>query len=356
MGFFQDIGKAFKKGVEAIGKVGDAVVNGIGEAAGWVASGIGEVAEGVTRVVAGSKAADAVGKAFDENIEPAIKRGVKGVANIIGAPLTFLDEVIEHGLIDGVSMNAAESVQDVVGSTARLVGGKDAEKKFDVYYDEKIQRWVEMGIRVVGSAALAVVPGGAAVLAADAVSEVGSLGYRVSQGHKANWFDALEVGGAIVGAGAASKTGKAALTSLKTTLTGGKAAAKTAGKIAVEGTKTTAKQTGDIAAKTLAQQIKRNAKAVKDSLIKNKKEIAKDAAFDATVELGIGNTISNWQADKRGVDLLSLNKAFFQGTPTVQKKLVSDTEARAEGSVFLNEDIYSIENGNVNYNYTAPVA
>ncbi len=214
MGFFKDIGQALKKTVEAVGNVGDKIVEGVGEAAGWVTDKVGDSVEGVTRVVAGDKAADAVKKTFDDKIEAGIKRGVEGFARIIATPITALDDIAQKGLIDGVIHNAAEGTQDIIGGVTRTIGGQNAEAKFDTFYDTKIQPWAEMGVGMAARIALMFVPGGALLLAADAGSEVGSLGYRAAIGEEIGTAEyvgaALGIAGSAGAAvGAVTRTGLA---------------------------------------------------------------------------------------------------------------------------------------------------
>jgi hypothetical protein len=290
MGFFKKIGEAFEN-------IGEGIADKVSDAVEWGADVAGEVAEGVTRVVAGDKAADKVEKAFNDNIEPAVKRASKAVVNALN-PVVHIGNVVEHGLIDGISKSVVETTQETIGATTRLIGGEKAEQKFDKFYDEKVQRWLEMGLRIVGSAALAVVPGGQLILAADVASEVGSLAYRMSQGHEANWFDALEIGGAALGA---AFVGKVAGSTVQSALKNGSS------RIAIESTAM------------------------------------------AGTELALGNTVSNFQQGLTGTDLLSINKHFFAGTPTTEKQLSSDIQVRTEGDVYLSPDIYKVENGVIYY-------
>jgi|GEM_PF-4232185 len=183
----------FVKLKNRIKKFGNGIVNTAEKIGGAAANIVGEVATTATRVVAGEEAARKVEKAFDERIEPVVKRSIKAVTQI-ALPITMLDEIIEHGLIDGVTQNVTEIGQDLAGSVARLVGGEEAEQEFDTFFDNKVQRWAEMATRIVGTAVLSFTPPvGTAILALDAASEVGSLAHRVSEGHKAGWGDAFEV-------------------------------------------------------------------------------------------------------------------------------------------------------------------
>jgi hypothetical protein len=294
---FYIMGNFFKKIKKGLEKLGDTIANTAGDVAKWGVNAVGEVTEEVTRVVAGDKAADKLEKVFDERIEPAVKRGIKGVVSAVN-PLSHIGNIIEHGLIDGVSKTFAESTQDIIGATTRLVAGEEGEKKFDEFYDRKVQRWIEMATRIIGTAALSVVPGGQFVLAADLASEVGSLAYRVSQGHKANWWDALEIGGSAFGVA-----------------TVGKAAGTT----------------------------------VREALRNGSTRIVAQSATMAGAELALGNTATNHMDGKRGKDLLSINKGFFNGKPTTKETHESDQQKRSEGEVYLNGDLYKIENGTVYY-------
>jgi hypothetical protein len=257
MGFFKDIGRAFKKGVEAVADVGDKIAEGVGEAAGWVADKVGDCVEGVTRL-ADDEAADAVKKAFDNTIEPGIKRSVTGIAKIIATPLTALDDIAEKGLIDGIVHNTLEGTQDVVGGLTRTVGGQNAEAKFDIFYDEKIQPTLETAVGIAGRIALTVVPGGALLLAADAASEVGSLGYRVASGEKLSTQDyigaALGIAGSAGAAiGAVTRTGLAVGSKVTTEAT--EAAAATTTKKATEAAAaTTTKKATEAAAATTTKK------------------------------------------------------------------------------------------------------
>ena len=215
MGLFKKIGRGIKNALEAVGDVADKAIDGIGDAAGWVADKVGDVTEGVTRVVAGDKAADKVGKVFDDRIEPFIDRAVQGIAGIAALPFTSLDDIAQRGFIDGIVHNAVEVNQDILGSATRLIGGEKAEKKFDKVFDDKIQKWVELAAGTATRAGLLFVPGGQLALLADFGSELGSLGYRAANDEKLGIFDYLGAAESLITVGTAG-LGTAALTGAKT--------------------------------------------------------------------------------------------------------------------------------------------
>ncbi len=278
MGFFKDIGRALKKGVEAIGDVGDKIVEGVGEAAGWVTDKVGDSIEGVTRVVAGDKAADAVKKTFDDKIEPGIQRGVEGFARIIATPITALDDIAQKGLIDGVIHNAAEGTQDIIGGVTRTIGGQNAEAKFDTFYDEKIQPTLETVAGIAGRIALVAVPGGALLLAADAASEVGSLGYRAVSGEKISTQDyigaALGIAGSAGAAiGAVTRTGLAVGSKVTTEATE-----------AAVGAATKKATVGYVAKETIADESQSIVEDQATSAIANKIDKATVAKYSVTAD------------------------------------------------------------------------
>ena len=174
-GAAKKVGEAFKKGGEwAAKKIGDGVKNVVdigGDIVGGAVKGLGKV----TGIKALEKAGDKIDDFADNQLGPALSRTLQApIKAVSGLPIS----VMEKGLIDGIAHQGAEMVQDNSGAMARLVGGKKAEEQFDRYYDEKVQKWIEMAASTVGRVAAAVVPGGQIILAADVASEVASLGYR----------------------------------------------------------------------------------------------------------------------------------------------------------------------------------
>jgi hypothetical protein len=216
LGLFKKIGRGLKNAFDAVGDTVDKAIDGVGDAAGWVADKVGDVTEGVTRVVAGDKAADKVGKVFDERIEPAINRGIQGFATL--SPLGWIgaiDDIAEKGIIDGIVQHGVEGAQDLLGSTTRLIGGEKAEQKFDKVFDDKIQKWVQLAAGTAARAGLLFVPGGQLALLADFGSELGSLGYRAANDEKLGVFDYLGAAESLITVGTAG-LGTAALTGAKT--------------------------------------------------------------------------------------------------------------------------------------------
>ena len=200
--FWQKLGGVlaapFKWVAKGVAKVGGWIAKGVGAAVNFVVDKAGDVVGGaikgigkLTGIKALEKAGDAVNNFTDNQLGPALSRTLQApIKAVSGLP----NAVMEQGLIDGIVHQGAEFVQDGIGSTARLIGGEKAEQKFDKVYDEKIQKWIEMAAGTVGRVGLALVPGGQAVLAIDAASEIGSLAYRASEGQKLGWGDYLGAG------------------------------------------------------------------------------------------------------------------------------------------------------------------
>ncbi len=190
-----------------VGSVDDMVQKGLID--GFVShtmDAVQDVAGGVVRL-GGEKAEEKFDTFYDNKVQPTVGRVLTGIIAItpIGL-LTSVDDIAQKGLIDGLVSHTMDAVQDVAGGVARL-GGEKAEEKFDTFYDNKVQPMAEMVVGTVARIALTVVPGGQLVLAADAASEVASLGYRAANGEKLGVGDYIGAGASVLGAGAAGAVG-----------------------------------------------------------------------------------------------------------------------------------------------------
>ena len=224
---FKTVGNGIKKAGEWTAKtLIEKPVKFVADKAGDVAKGVGKGLTAVTGIKAFEKAGNKINNFTDNQLGPAMSRA-------LSAPITALTgmptAIMEQGLIDGIVHQGAELVQDVGGSAARLVGGEKFEKKFDKFYDEKAQKWIEIAAGTIGRVGLAVIPGGQIALAADAGSEVASLGYRAGNGEKLGVMDyvgaGLSVASAVpigtIASSAAKGIGSAASKALPTAMTAG---------------------------------------------------------------------------------------------------------------------------------------
>jgi hypothetical protein len=275
MSFFKKIGRGFKNAFESIGDATDKVVDGVSDIAEKVVDIAGDVTEGVTRVVAGDKAADKVKNSFDTMIEPAVKRTVKGIASVIATPLAALDDMAQKGLIDGITSHTIEGTQDILGGATRLVAGEKIEKKFDEMFDKKIQSYAEMATGIAARIALCAIPGGQLVLFADAGSEMASLGYRVANDETLGIMDYVGAGSSFIGIGAGGVAIKNMATSMVNTTA--KSTLSKTQNIADDITKSAVQASDDVALQATNLSVK---------------EIAKDTALESTEAIATDEAIA----------------------------------------------------------------
>lgn len=322
---WKKLGSDIAKGAKAVGdgikKVGDGIANGVGKAVEWTADKLGDVAQGagkalttVTGIKAFEKAGNKINNFTDDQMGPALSRALTApIKAVTGMPQAMM----EKGIIDGITQQGAELVQDYGGAAARLVAGKNAESKFDKWYDEKAQIWVEAAASSVMRAGLAVVPGGQAVLAVDAASEVASLGYRAGNGEDLKWYDMIDAGMAI--APGALGAVKGAAGAVKGAVKAGASA----------GTKSAVKQGVKASATSLKASAKNGIASAKQSLRNGASDLKSFAKGSNTW----GDTLKSRKFLQAAGTHFAIEGTMIAAAPTIMKHLMPAPEVPAAGEM-----------------------